>query len=331
MSKVKFILLIGALFLVQVVLAACGGEKSSGEKDETKVVHIGVQGATGILPYAREKGYFEKAYEEVGVEVEWHEFASGPPHFEAISSGRLDFGFTGGSPVIAGQAGGVDFKALAVTSDGKKENAIVVPKDSEIKSLSDLKGKKIGVAKGSSAYNFLYLALDKAGLTDKDIKIVQLQPEEGRPALDNGGIDAWSIWEPYASTVNYQTEARYLVTGADLDIVMPSFLIGRTEFVENNPELTKIFLETYEEARKYVAENLEEVSQDIAGIEGVEYDIIYNVYSKANLILSPTTEEFLEAHQAQADFLYSAGGIKKEIDTSEVMDNQYVEEVLKGQ
>jgi sulfonate transport system substrate-binding protein len=94
---------------------------------EKVVVNIGVQGKTGIFNFAREKGYFEKALTQAGAEVKWTEFASGPPHFEAIASGRLDFGAVGGTPVISAQTGGVDFKAIAVTSDGKTGDFIVIP------------------------------------------------------------------------------------------------------------------------------------------------------------------------------------------------------------
>jgi len=319
-----------------LVLSACGNissEKVSseasveGKESQNVVINIGVQGKTGILPYAREKQYFEKAFEKVGVKVTWNEFASGPPHFEALASGRLDFGAVGGTPVIAGQSGNVDFKAIAVLSDGKKGNSIVVPKGSSIKKLKELKGKKIGVAKGSSAYHFLYMALDQAGLKDSDIEIIQLQPDEARPALDNGSIDAWSIWEPYATTAVFQG-AKVLVTGEDLNINAPSFLVARTKFTEEHPDLTVLFLRTYEEVRQYFVEDIEGVSRDLAEAQKVDVNIIRSVLENSDPILTPTTEEFAKAHQDQADFLYTAGGIDKQIDTSKVIENKFVEEAL---
>lgn len=331
----KWGVFLSLLMIIQLFLTGCGSETSSAEEEKAPsagqktVVHIGVQGSTGILPYAREKKSFEKAFEKAGAAVEWHEFASGPPHFEALASGRLDFGATGGTPLIAGQSGGVDFKAIAVTTDGKKGNSIVVPKGSAVKELKDLKGKKIAVAKGSSAYNFLYMALERAGLKDEDIKLVQLQPDEARPALDNGSIDAWSTWEPYVTTAVFQTGAKVLVSGADLNINAPGFLIARTDFTEEHPELTVLFLKTYEEVRKHFTENLNEVSQEIADAEGVDVDIISTVLKNSEPILSPATDEFKKAHQDQADFLFEAGGIHKKLDTSEVIENRYIEEVLK--
>ncbi|WP_312097688.1 aliphatic sulfonate ABC transporter substrate-binding protein [Niallia sp.] len=323
-------LFMSVMFLaIMFVVSACGTETSSGSSKQEVTVRIGVQGKTGILPYARENKYFEKAFEKEGVKVEWSEFASGPPHFEALSAGRLDFGATGGTPLIAGQSANIDFRAIAVTSDGKTGNSIVIPKNSSIKEITDLKGKKVAVAKGSSAYNFLYLALDRAGLTDKDIDIIQLQPDEARPALDNGSIDAWATWEPYATTAVFQTGAELLVSGKDLDITTPSFLIARTKFTEEHPDLTVLFLKTYEEARQYFIDHIEEVSKDIATTQKLDVEIIQAVLDKTDTRLSPTTPEFAKAHQEQADFLYEVGGIDKQIDTSKVIENKFVEEALK--
>ncbi|WP_425453963.1 aliphatic sulfonate ABC transporter substrate-binding protein [Paenibacillus flagellatus] len=323
------------------LLAACaGGGAANGGKTNTQAaseakpkenvtVNIGVQGKTGILPYAREKGYFEKAFAAAGVEVKWHEFASGPPHFEALAAGRLDFGATGGTPVISGQTGGVDFRAIAVTSDGKKGNFIVVPKNSPIRKLDDLRGKKVAVAKGSSAYNFLYMAIDKAGLKGSDIKEIQLQPDEARPALDTGAVDAWSIWEPYATTAVFQTGATVLASGQDLGLNAPSFLIARTKFTKDHPELTVLFLKAYEEARRYFVGHFDEVTDDLARSQKLDKAIIGQVLRNSEPILSPATPEYTKAHQEQADFLYSVGAINKKLDTSQVLDNQFVERALK--
>ncbi|WP_079912635.1 aliphatic sulfonate ABC transporter substrate-binding protein [Paenibacillus sp. 32352] len=339
-KKKTILSILTSIIVFSVVLTGCGktastdtasaAQAGSVEKSKEKiVVNIGVQGKTGILPYARDKGAFEKAFAAVGAEVKWNEFASGPPHFEALAAGRLDFGSVGGTPVVSGQVGGIDFKAIAVTSDGKKGNMIVVPKNSPIKELKDLKGKKIGVAKGSSAYNFLYLAIDKIGLKGDDVKVIQLQPDEARPALDSGAIDAWSIWEPYATTAVFQTGARILVTGQDLNINAPGFLIARTKFTKDHPDLTVLFLKTYEEVRKYYVEHNEEVTEELSKSQKLDKEIISTVLKNTEPLLSPITPEFAKAHQEQADFLYSAGAINKKLETSQVLEGKFVEQALK--
>jgi sulfonate transport system substrate-binding protein len=305
-------------------------QQATDSKPKEKVtVNIGVQGKTGILVYAREKGFYEKAFAAVGAEVKWIEFASGPPHFEALASGRLDFGSTGGTPVISGQVGGIDFKAIGVTSDGKKGNMIVIPKNSTIKNIKDLKGKKVAVAKGSSAYNFLYMAIDKAGLKGDDVKVIQLQPDEARPALESGAVDAWSIWEPYATIAVFQIGAKVLVTGEDLNINAPGFLIARTKFTQDHPDLTVLFLKTYEQTRKYYLDHQDEVTNDFVKSQKLDKEIIVNVLKNSFPILSPITPEFAKAHQEQADFLYSVGAINKKLDTSQVLESKFVEQALK--
>ncbi|MDQ0901238.1 aliphatic sulfonate ABC transporter substrate-binding protein [Paenibacillus sp. V4I7] len=296
---------------------------------EKVTINIGVQGKTGIFVYARENGFFEKAFAAVGAEVKWNEFASGPPHFEGLASGRLDFGSVGGTPVISGQVGGVDFKAIGVTGDGKKGNMIVIPKNSPIKELKDLKGKKIAVAKGSSAYNFLYMAIDKVGLKGDDIKVIQLQPDEARPALDSGAIDAWSIWDPYATTAVFQTGAKILVSGQDLNINAPGFLIARTKFTQEHPDLTVLFLKTYEQARKYYLDHQDEVADEFVKTQKLDKEIIVTVLKNSTPLLSPITAEYAKAHQEQADFLYSVGAINKKLDTSHVLESKFVEQALK--
>jgi sulfonate transport system substrate-binding protein len=296
---------------------------------EKVTVNIGVQGKTSILVYARENGFFEKAFSAIGAEVKWNEFASGPPHFEALASGRLDFGSVGGTPVVSGQVGGIDFKAIGVTGDGKKGNMIVIPKNSPIKELKDLKGKKIAVAKGSSAYNFLYMAIDKAGLKGDDIKVIQLQPDEARPAFESGAIDAWSIWDPYATIAVYQIGAKILVSGQDLNINAPGFLIARTKFTQEHPDLTVLFLKTYEQARKYYLDHQDEVADEFVKTQKLDKPIIVTVLQNSAPLLSPITPEFAKAHQEQADFLYSVGAINKKLDTSQVLESKFVEQALK--
>ena len=99
---------------------------------------------------------------------------------------RLDFGTVGNSPVISAQGADIPFTEIALTQDGTKANAILVQNDSPIKTLEDLKGKKVGVAKGSSGFDVLNNALAHAGLTPEDIQLIQLQPDEALPAFESG-------------------------------------------------------------------------------------------------------------------------------------------------
>lgn len=149
------------------------------------------------------RGTLERAKAQ-GITYNWVLFTSGPPLLEALNAGAVDFGSVGDTPGVFALAGGADLKFVAV-SESKNEaantsEALIVKADSPIKTVADLKGKKIGLARGSSAHYFTYKALKEAGLDiTHDVEIVPLQPPDARPAIESGSIDAWAIWEPFLS------------------------------------------------------------------------------------------------------------------------------------
>ena len=113
----------GLLFLlsaVLLILTAC----SSDNEEKTKKVNLGIQQTLSPLWVAKENGWMEEAFKEIGVEVSWTEFQSGPPQFEGIAAGKLDITEVGNTPPISGQAADIDFKEVAVLSKGLKSNAL---------------------------------------------------------------------------------------------------------------------------------------------------------------------------------------------------------------
>lgn len=318
--------------LMMVILAGCASkETTASEKKGSKenlTVNIGIQQSLGPLLIAKEKGWFEEEFAKVGVKVKWTVFQSGPPHFEALAANRLDFGAVGNSPVIAGQAANIQFKEIALTSDGLKGNAILVRKDSSIQTLKDLKGKKIAVAKGSSGFNLLYRALDKAGLKPEDTKIIQLQPDEAQPAFETGAVDAWSIWEPFVSLQTLQKDARILADGSSLNVYSPGFVIARTAFTKEHPELVIRFLKVYEKARLFEKENRTEAIELYANAKKIDKEIVRHILENNESLNLPITEKIMQAQQATADFQYSLQAITKKIDTSQVVDNSYIKQAL---
>src|SRR4051794_41050539 len=160
-----------------------------------KEIRIGYQ-KTGVLVIARQRATLEKHFAPQGIDVKWVEFSSGPPMMEAMNVGSVDYGAVGDSPPVFAQAAGaaIVYAAGQPITNGQ---GILVPKDSPIRSIADLKGKRIGFTKGSSAHNVMVQTLEKAGLTYADITPVYLTPPDAGPAFANGSIDAWAIWDPY--------------------------------------------------------------------------------------------------------------------------------------
>src|ERR1700712_577097 len=184
--------------LATTLLLATALATRSRAEDKPAEIRIGTQKG-GFSPAVRQRQTLESAFKPLGIEIKWIDFQFGPPLLEAINAGSVDFGFVGDSPPIFAQAGGARVRyAAAVKSDGNTQ-AIIVPRDSPIKTLADLKGKRIAFGRGSSAHNLLVAALEKAGVAWSDIAPAPLAPADATVAFAKGAVDAWSIWDPYLS------------------------------------------------------------------------------------------------------------------------------------
>jgi sulfonate transport system substrate-binding protein len=338
MKKVRGLMEIFLLTVVFALMAGCGNKETAGQNDaggakaqtkEEKVVNIGIQQSIWPILIAKEKGWFEEEFAKAGAKVNWVEFQSGPAYFEAIVSDRLDFGRVGNIPVLAGQAANVPFKEIANGSNGEKGDAILVRKDSPIRTLQDLKGKKIAVAKGSSAYGLLYKALAKANIDPADVKIIQLQPDEAQPAFETSSVDAWAIWEPFQSTQVIKNGAKVIANGETIQSSSPGFQIVRTKFAEENPDLVVRYLKVTEKATRWQKEHPEEAVKLYAKLKKVDENIIRQVIKNSEAANLPITDEVIKNQQETADLLYDLGGLKKKVDTKEVVDNSYIEKALK--
>jgi sulfonate transport system substrate-binding protein len=160
-----------------------------------KEIRIGYQ-KTGVLVITRRQAILEKKFAPRGIGIKWIEFTSGPPLLEAMSTGSVDLGSVGDTPPIFAQAANANIVYVA-GSRITNGQGILVPANSGIQTIGDLKGKRVGFTKGSSAHNVVIATLEKAGLTYADITPVYLTPPDAVPAFANGSIEAWAIWDPY--------------------------------------------------------------------------------------------------------------------------------------
>ncbi|WP_340398299.1 aliphatic sulfonate ABC transporter substrate-binding protein [Paenibacillus sp. FSL H8-0079] len=337
--------LIAVLLVLILVVAGCGNaNNNAGNGEDAKpvdgssnpnasydnvTVKIGVQGKGGLFGKAQEQKWFEDEFGELGVKVEWLEFQSGPPMIEAMASNHLDFAGMGNMPPISAQAAGIDFKIISQLLNGKNNVAIIVPNDSPIKSIADLKGKKVAVTKGSNAYNFLYQVLQKAGLDNSDIQEIQLQPDETQPSFESGKVDAWAVWDPYITLNTLSGKGKVLADGESEGVLSPSFQLVRSDFANDYPELVTLYLKTFEQARQWEANNQEEAFQRYADERNIPIDLVEGIQSRAAMINIPVSDETIANQQNTANFQFELGTIRKEINVADVFDNQYIEEALK--
>lgn len=208
---------------------------------EPEVLRIGYQ-KYGTLVLLKAQGHLEKRLAARGISVKWSEFPSGPALLEALNVGSIDFGQAGEAPPIFAQAAGANLVYVGNEPAEPEGEAIVVPKDSAIASVADLKGKRVALNKGSNVHYLLVKLLDKAGLQYKDIEVVFLPPADARAAFERGSVDAWVIWDPFLAAAQKQIGARVLADGKGVVSNHPFFLAARP-YAEKHGDVVAQILE----------------------------------------------------------------------------------------
>jgi sulfonate transport system substrate-binding protein len=186
--------------------------------------------------------------------VTWSDFTSGPPMLEAMASGSVDVGGVGDAPPVFAASGGEQVEIVGARETNGDQDAVVVPKGSPITSIQQLKGKKIAYGSGSSGNYNLLTVLTKAGLTTKDVSLVNLQPAEALAAFTSGDVAAWDIWPPYVQQVVAQDGGRVLATGASYGSPY-SFEVASKAAVANPAKAAaiKVYLATLDKAYVWTA------------------------------------------------------------------------------
>jgi sulfonate transport system substrate-binding protein len=301
----------GALILTSLAIAPAQAQEKPAE------IRIGTQKG-GFFPAVRQRHTVEDAFKPLGIEIKWVDFQFGPPLLEAINVGAVDFGFVGDSPPIFAQAGGARIRYVAaVKSDGNTQ-AIIAPKDSPIKTLADLKGKRVAFGKGSSAHNLLVVALEKAGLAWGDITPAPLAPADATAAFLKGAVDAWSIWDPYLALAELKENAR--VIAFDKDVHKPNaFYIAGSDFVDKHPTLVAKLNSVFASEGKWADGHHEEVAKAQSEATGVDIEAVKRFVARSNYRVVPLDEEVIKSQQAIADRFTRLGLIPKSVNVSDII------------
>ena len=292
------------------VLTLPGGRLMAADK--AKTVRIGYQ-KSGAFLLVKQDGSLEKKLAPLGYSVEWREFPSGPPVVEARNADALDVAHSGDAPLIFAQAAGVPFVYFGVSAVSPESSGIVVPKDSPLQTLAELKGKKVAFAKGSSAHYLVALALEKAGLTFADIKPIYLQPPDARAALLSGTVDAWAIWDPFLAAAEIDAQARSLTAGMKLS-PHREYYFGRREFVEANPALVPVLLNVLQVSGKQAMDDPKATAAFLAPKLGLSLAVMERSEArKQRYGGEPLTGQAVSDQQSVADTFFKLGLIPKAI------------------
>lgn len=299
--------------LICAALLAIGLPVLAHAADPTSL-RIGYQKGSIALVLAKEQGLLEKSFP--ATQVQWIEFPAGPQMLEALNIGALDVGSTGDIPPLFAQAAGADLIYIGAEPPKPQAETLLVPKDSPLHQVADLKGKKVAFQKGSSSHNLILRALNKAGLSYKDIQPVYLSPADARAAFEQGSVDAWAIWEPFSSLALSGGKARLLADGTGLDLSGPIYTARREYANSNGPFITSL-LEQLSDAEA-LTRSQRQLSLDILtrSMGLPEAVIARYVDNRPASPIRPITPAIVAAQQATADLFYENRLLPKHIDVS---------------
>jgi sulfonate transport system substrate-binding protein len=275
-----------------------------------KEIRVGYQ-KNGVLVIARQQSTLEKHFKPQGIEVKWVEFSSGPPMMEAMNVGSIDYGAVGDSPPVFAQAAGaaIVYAAGQPITNGQ---GILVPQNSAIKSIADLKGKRIGFTKGSSAHNITVQTLEKAGLSYADVTPVYLTPPDAGPAFANGSIDAWAIWDPYFAIGETKQNGRILVNASEITKTN-SFYIANRDFAKNHGSVLQQIVDVTTSTAKWAEQHRDEVAKSLSAVTGIALDIQTIAANRSAFAVGPITEDIIATQQGVADRFFRLGLIPRQI------------------
>lgn len=280
---------VSKLSAIGLTIGACvlgGCQKSESQSVDTAsttkpsavtTLSIGFQKASLNLLVAKQQKLFEQAFPNA--KIEWREFPAGPQMLEALAVGAVDFGYVGNTPPIFAQAAAKPLSYVAYEVVAPTAQAVLVHTQGNIKTLQDLKGKRIAVQKGSSAHELLAKTLQKAGLTWQDIQPIWLPPADARAAFDKQAVDAWVIWEPYLGTAELQGHTKTLVDGTAFPTTY-SFYIGNPDFIQKHPDSAQKLVNSVNTADQWIVQHQDQALQIYAKSTGLSTPIAQRVLAK---------------------------------------------------
>jgi len=317
-TALKRIVQYSALGLLALLSPFAGSlMQSTQAQTNDKVINLGYQ-SSGDIVKARKT--VEPRLKALGVTVNWvGPFAAGPQLIEALNAGKVDIGSVGETPPIFSQAtipGTPQFVYIAGRrpTDGTNQG-IIVKANSPIKTVADLKGKKIAFQVGSNAQYLLAKALQEVGLKISDIQIVALTPSKARDAFIQGNADAWVGGDPFLAVVQSTntTPIRILRNAAGINI-LGGFYLGRRSFVTQNPALVRVFLEEAETAGEFAEKNPTIIANQLAPDLKLDVSIVEKVVRRSAYRLRRLTPAIIAQQQGVADFYFAQKVIPRKID-----------------
>lgn len=259
----------------------------------------------------------------VPYEIRFSEFPSAAPLGEALNAGAVDIGALGDAPYVFALGAGAPLKVVSIThAEGRFTTALLVPKDSPIKTVADLKGKRIVTGRGSIGHYLAIKALRQAGLQTSDVTFINLLPGESRILLSSGGADAWATWDPYTTVATTQSQDRVLISGSEL-LSNHLYLAATSKAIADKRVQLDDFVARVERAYLWSNAHPNEYAKAQAAITGLPIEVHQEIAKATKMNRVDIDDNVIKGLQATADIYQQEGILTKSIDVSKGFDKSF--------
>jgi sulfonate transport system substrate-binding protein len=284
----------------------------------SSTLRIGFQRSSTLIAILKLNGGLEKALAPLGVQITWHEFTSGLPQLEALNTGNIDFSADVADTVpLFAQAAGAKLAFVAEEAPSPGAQAILVPQNSPIKSIANLKGKKVAVTKAAGSHYLLIAALGRAELNTKGITPAYLTPADGRAAFVSNNVDAWVTWDPFVTTALKQNGARVLADGQGLANYKRYYLASES-YAKANGKILKVIYDKLDETGKWAKAHPKEAAALLADSWHIDAPTIEEANSNRSYKVGLVTKEGLAEQNKISDAFFAEGLLPRKIDGTDV-------------
>ena len=278
----------------------------------------------------KDKGWIEKEFAKDGIAIRWVQSHGSNKALEFLNAGAIEFGSSAGAAALLAKINGTPIQSIYVYS--KPEwTALVTRADTGIKTVGDLKGKRVAVTRGTDPYIFLLRALAGAGLSERDIRPVLVQHADGRTALERGDVDAWAGLDPMMAET--ELEKRSLLFFRNADANTYGVLNVREAFAKENPEIVVRVLRVYEQGRKWALANPQELRDILAKAARLKANVAATQLERTDFSDPVPGEKPHASILAAGIALQKSGVIEANVDVSAVtaalINPAYAKEALK--
>jgi sulfonate transport system substrate-binding protein len=300
-----------------IALPVASAQTTATSSKPLEVLRIGYQKSAVNLVILKQQGILEKRFPNT--KITWLEFPAGPQLLEALSVGSLEFGLTGDSPPVFAQAADKDLYYVGAEPSKPESSAILVLPDSSIKTLADLKGKKIALQKGSSAHYLLVRAVEKAGLKWSDIQPIYLAPADARAAFERKSVDAWAIWDPFYAATELAIKPRVITNGKGLSGNNSFYLASKPFAIQHADALLALF-EELTKADRFVQEKRPQAIKLIAEFSGLDAGVVnLFIQRRPKSPVDLLSSDIIKDQQRVADAFANLSLIPKPIQVADIV------------